>query len=109
MSSVTGTPNDTSLIYLIQSGFTFAVVMAWSDAVKAGASYVYPNNTEKAFEAQVVYAIIITIIVIAIFYFLQTTKNEIAKLKESINLNLIEMQKIKQMNQQAKTHANLYT
>lgn len=85
--------SDVSLISLIQTGLIWATTISWAEVVRSGTNYIYPNDEKKVLEAQIIYAIILTFIVIVIFYFLQTTKNKIIELKETIDKRLVEMQK----------------
>ena len=76
---------DISLISLIQTGLVLGTTLAWSDVARTGANYIYPNNGVKVFDVQLIYAIILTVIVILIFYFLQHTRKEYTKLKNNID------------------------
>lgn len=76
--------SDLSLFSLIQSGLVLSTTLVWADVVKNSVKYIYPNNDGKVLQAQFIYAIILTIIVILIFYFLQNTKKQLAKLKDNI-------------------------
>jgi|GEM_PF-4954499 len=85
---------DTSLLSLIQAGLVWSTTLAWSDVVRTGTSYIYPNDKEKALEAELGYAVILTIIVILIFYFLQKTASELKSLEGSIVQKINDMQSI---------------
>lgn len=77
--------SDLSLFSLIQSGLVLATTLVWADVVRNSVKYIYPNNDGKVLQAQFIYAIILTIIVILIFYFLQNTKKQLVKLKDTIS------------------------
>jgi hypothetical protein len=94
---------DLSLLSLIQAGLVWSATMAYADVVRTATSYVYPNDKEKALEAQIIYATILTVIVILIFYFIQKTKSDFAKLEKILEDKFDAMQKMQKMQKNAAT------
>lgn len=86
---------DPSTISLVQGGLVLACSLVWSDTIKIAVSYIYPNNAEKVLQAQIVYAVVLTIIVILIIYSLKKTQSQIAKLENVITNQLEQIQKNK--------------
>lgn len=85
---------NTSSISLIQGGLILACSLAWSDAIKAGSDYIFPGNKEKVLQAKIIYAIIITIVVLILFYLLQESRNQIIKIKEDLDRKIKEINEI---------------
>lgn len=89
--------SDVSVISIIQGGLVLGCTLVWSEVIKSGAGYMFAGNQEKVIEIQILYAIILTIIVVLIFKFLSKTKSELAKIQTQINSENIEMKKIKSL------------
>jgi len=52
---------------VIQAGLVFSASMAWADVVNTSVKKIYPDDSDKAIRAKVIYAAIVTILVIIIF------------------------------------------
>lgn len=87
--------NEVSIFSIIQGGLVLGCTLTWSEVIRSGANYIYPENKEKALEMQLLYAIILTIIVVLIFNFLQKTKDNLAEMDKQIQRKELELQKIK--------------
>lgn len=100
--------SDTSTVGLIQSGLVLACSLVWADTVKATVNYIYPNNGEKLLQAQIIYAVVLTIIVVIIIYSLNKTQTQVAKVENDI-LEKLKTIQVNKKNQKIKSSAgNLY-
>lgn len=61
-----------TFINMIEAGFVLGCTMAWSDVVSTGTKYIYPNS-KSVLEAKLVYALILTFVIIFLFYFIDKT------------------------------------
>ena len=62
---------ELNVFSVIQAGLVLGTTLAWADVIKTGTKYFYPYNEDKVFQAQIVYAMIITIFLIIGFYLLK--------------------------------------
>ena len=69
---------DLSLLSLIQAGFIWGCTYAWSNVVLAAVNHIYPHDDSKLFEAKLIYAIILTTIVIVLCYVIKKISDELS-------------------------------
>lgn len=98
---------EISVFGLIQAGLVWSTTLAWSDVVKSGAEYVYPNNKEKLFQMQILYAVMLTIIIILIIYFLQKTKSRIENVTKILNQKINEFNNLVKLQSYSKSSSKL--
>ncbi len=82
---------EVSLLSLIQAGLVLGATLSWSNVIQASAEYVWPHNDKAQFRAQLAYSIILTLIVLLIFYFIEISKSRLMKIKDEI---ILEQQKL---------------
>lgn len=73
---------DISLISLLQTGFVWSATTAWADVASTATAMIYPDDRSKMIKAKVVYASLITAIVILIFYLLNKTIDKVYAMAE---------------------------
>ena len=72
MTTLSSTLTDLSPFLLFGTACAFVAATAWNDAVQAGLAQWYPDPTSGAsFKAKMVYAFIVTLIIIALVWFAQ--------------------------------------
>lgn len=52
---------------VIQAGLVFAASMAWADAINTTVKKFYPGDENKVIQVKIIYAIIVTIVVLLLF------------------------------------------
>ena len=85
MTEFTPQSSNISALGLIEAGLTLSCALVWSDTIKKAVETIYPTDKNKELQVQIIYAIILTIIVILLFYILNTTKTEIKKVAQNID------------------------
>lgn len=68
---------EVSTLSLIQGGLVLSCSLIWAGVVKSGVQYIYPNDQGGEFRSQLMFAIVLTVVVIIILHSIQQT-NEIA-------------------------------
>jgi undecaprenyl pyrophosphate phosphatase UppP len=83
-SIINSTNREASALSIIQAGLVLAATLAWSDTIKSATEYVYPSDKEKKVEFKILYSIILTGIVLIIFYFINNFKDKIDELQTEL-------------------------
>ena len=60
-----------SLPTVVAGALTLTAALAWNEAAKAGIQDLYPGPDGGSFHATLVYAVIVTILIVIIFYILR--------------------------------------
>jgi hypothetical protein len=73
---------DISLISLLQTGFVWSATTAWADVASTATAMIYPDDRSKMLKAKMVYAALITAIVVLVFYLLNKTIDKVYTMSE---------------------------
>jgi len=77
--------SDSNTLYsIIQAGLVLGATMSWSNVLQNAVNYVWPNNNTARIEAQILYSLILTMIIIFLFYFIQLGKKEISNIQADV-------------------------
>jgi phosphate/sulfate permease len=77
--------SNPSVISVIQAGLVLGATLAWSEVVKTGTKQLYPADENKLFQAQLIYAIIITILLVIGFQILRKAEKNLNHIKNKID------------------------
>ena len=66
-------------IILISSALALVAGLAWNEAIQTGIEEFGPQDTGTQFKAKLIYAIVITVIVIGIVYLMEFAKGKISR------------------------------
>ena len=67
--------NKVSIESIVSAGLVFGGTLAWADVIKTGTNYIFPSDKMAMFEAKLIYAIVITLIIILIIYLLSKAQD----------------------------------
>lgn len=76
---------------IIQAGLVLGTTLAWSEVIKTGTKQIYPLDDSKVFQANVIYAIVITVILIIGFYILQKTEENVNNVKSKLEKQMQDL------------------
>ncbi len=68
-----------SLPNVVAGALSLTAALAWNEAAKAGIDAIYPRPDEGSFLATLSYAVIVTILIVIIFYSLKAATSEVKK------------------------------
>ena len=88
MNTTKTSPNTISII---QAGLVLGTTLAWSEVVKVGAKQIYPMDDNKVFRAQLLYAIIITFILVIGFYILNKAEKHVNNIKDKLEKKIDDL------------------
>lgn len=83
--------NETSLLGLIQAGLVWSATTAWSDSINSGVDIIYPNNQKALFKAKITYALVLTLVVVIIFYYLNVIAKNINTAEQKVSMQLTDI------------------
>lgn len=66
---------------VVAGALTLTAALAWSEAAKSGIQSLYPEPYGNSFHATLVYAVIVTILIIGMFYILRAATRVANKVK----------------------------
>ena len=62
---------------LVAGALTLTAALAWNEAAKAGIQTLYPQPTKGSFKAMLVYAVIVTLMIILVFHVIKLLTKKI--------------------------------
>ena len=66
---------------ILQAGLVWAGTMAWADAITTGVKQYYPHDEKKLLQAKIIYAIILTVIILSLFHLMTQTTNKLNEIQ----------------------------